>query len=650
MDRAEIDRVLTDPDRLAVLEETGLLDDPPAEALGRLTRLAVRLLDVPAAFVTLAAAEEEHFVASVGLAEGREPVRTAPVGDSFCRLAITSREPLVVRDAREDDRVRESPLVAELGIVAYLGVPLITPGGHALGAFCVTSPEPRAWSNDDLELVDDLAASAASEIELRIDRTRRRELEDALRRREAWFRGIVENVGDVITVLDDEGRFVFTAPSVERVLGWKPGELKGDRALEHIHPEDRERIAGALEEIGSGGGRVRTEEYRFRHADGDWRTLEATGHAMPRETDFDGVVVTARDVTDRRRLEERVRLLATAVHHIREGVMITAEEPDDPFGRIVYANPAVTDLTGWDREELVGESPEIFDAPATDPDTIEELERSVRSREPFSGEVVNRRRDGSSYVAQMTIAPVRTGDEEEVTHWVGIQRDVTEQRRYRERLEEAVAERTRDLERARREVLERLARAAEYRDDETGEHTRRVGRLTARLARALDLPEDEASLLGEVAPLHDLGKIGIPDDILLKEGPLTDEEFEVMKRHTVIGADLLAGGSSDLAVQAETIARSHHERWDGRGYPRGLEGEAIPLAGRMVAVVDAFDAMTHRRPYKPAWPVEKAIGELRDGAGGQFDPRVVEAFLAIREEAAALVREGLGELGEESGG
>lgn len=649
MDRAEIDRVLTDPDRLAVLEETGLPDDPPAEALGRLTRLAVRLLDVPAAFVTLAGAEEEHFVASVGLAEGREPVRTAPVGDSFCRLAITSREPLVVRDAREDDRVRESPLVAELGIVAYLGVPLITQGGHALGAFCVTSPEPRAWSDDDLELVDDLAASAASEIELRIDRTRRRELEDALRRREAWFRGIVENVGDVITVLDDEGRFVFTAPSVERVLGWKPGELKGDRALEHIHPEDRERIAGALEEIGSGGGRVRTEEYRFRHADGDWRTLEATGHAMPGDAETGGIVVTARDVTDRRRLEEQVRLLATAVQHAQEGVVVTDAELERPGPRIVYVNPTMTRLTGYERDELVGSTPRMLQGPATEREVLDDLRASLEAGEPFTGETVNYRKDGSEYVVRWTVAPVRN-EEGETSHYVAVQRDVTEQRRYRERLEEAVAERTRDLERARREVLERLARAAEYRDDETGEHTRRVGRLTARLARALDLPEDEASLLGEVAPLHDLGKIGIPDDILLKEGPLTDEEFEVMKRHTVIGADLLAGGSSDLAVQAETIARSHHERWDGRGYPRGLEGEAIPLAGRMVAVVDAFDAMTHRRPYKPAWPVEKAIGELRDGAGGQFDPRVVEAFLAIREEAAALVREGLGELGEESGG
>lgn len=636
MDQAEIERVLSDPGRLAALEDAHLLSDPPEEALARLTRIAIRLLDVPAAFVTLADDEVELFLGATGLAAGPERLQTARVEESFCRHVLVAREPLVVEDARTDDRVRESPLIEELGIVAYLGAPLVTTDDHALGAFCVASPTPREWSEGDVEAVRDLAASATSELELRVDLARRRQLEEELRGREAWVRSILENAGDVITVLDGEGRFVFTAPSVERILGWEPGDLEGERALDHIHPDDRERIAGALEEILTHPGRVRVEEYRFRHADGSWRTMEAAGHALPEEVGRRGVVVTARDVTDRRRLEERVRLLATAVEHAREGVVVTDAELDRPGPRILYVNPAMTRLTGYERDELLGATPRKLQGPGTEREVLDALRENLERGEPFTGETVNYRKDGTEYVVRWTVAPVRDADGR-VSHFVGVQRDVTEERRYRERLESEVAERTRDLERARREVLERLARAAEYRDDETGEHTRRVGLLTGRLAEALGLPDEEAELLEEVAPLHDLGKIGIPDAILLKEGPLTDEEFEVMKRHTVIGAELLSGGASDLAVKAETIARYHHERWNGRGYPAGLAGEEIPLAGRMVAVVDAFDAMTHARPYKPAWPVERALEELRACAGGQFDPDVVEAFLAIRHEAAALV-------------
>jgi PAS domain S-box-containing protein len=199
-------------------------------------------------------------------------------------------------------------------------------------------------------------------------------------------------------------------------------------------------------------------------------------------------------------------------------------------------------------------------------------------------------------------------------------------------LELMIAERTRELDEARAETLRQLAIAAEYRDDETYQHTERVGHVAARLALGLGLPAGQVTLLRQAAPLHDVGKLAIPDCILLKPGKLTDQEFEVMKTHAELGARLLSSGSSPVLQMAAVIAGTHHERWDGRGYPKGLTGEAIPLVGRIVAVADVFDALTHDRPYKPAWTVERAIAEIGAGAGSQFDPRVVTAFLALREE------------------
>jgi putative two-component system response regulator len=196
-------------------------------------------------------------------------------------------------------------------------------------------------------------------------------------------------------------------------------------------------------------------------------------------------------------------------------------------------------------------------------------------------------------------------------------------------LEDAVAKRTRDLEQARLEILDRLALAAEYRDDDTQEHAWRIGRTCALLALGLGLPHPEVELIRRAAPLHDIGKIGIPDAVLLKPGKLNEDEFEEIKTHTTIGAEILSGSRSPLLRLAERIALTHHERWDGRGYPRGLSGEEIPLSGRIVAVADVFDALTHERPYKEAWPVEKAAAEILGQAGRQFDPGLVDVFARL---------------------
>ena len=193
-------------------------------------------------------------------------------------------------------------------------------------------------------------------------------------------------------------------------------------------------------------------------------------------------------------------------------------------------------------------------------------------------------------------------------------------------LERRVAERTHELEQARLEILKRLALAAEYRDDATYEHTERVARTAAALAERLGEPGKNVELMRLAAPLHDIGKLGVSDAILLKRGKLSDPEIEAMRTHTTVGAAILAGSTSDVLQLAEQIALSHHEWWDGSGYPKGLSEDQIPRCGRIVALADVFDALTHARPYKEAWPVERAVEEVRRLRERQFDPDVVDAF------------------------
>ncbi|HEX6064871.1 MAG TPA: HD domain-containing phosphohydrolase, partial [Longimicrobiales bacterium] len=210
-------------------------------------------------------------------------------------------------------------------------------------------------------------------------------------------------------------------------------------------------------------------------------------------------------------------------------------------------------------------------------------------------------------------------------------RNLLRMRFFTTRLEQEVAERTAALRRSEVEIAHRLALAAELRDYAGGEHTQRVGNTSALLAESLGLPHDEVETIRLAATLHDIGKIAIPDTILLKNGSLTLDEFDVLKQHTTIGARMLAGSSSQILQKAEEIALYHHENWNGTGYTPGLQEEMIPLAARLVRVADVFDALTHSRPYKHAWTLDDAVTYIGEQAGIIFDPQIVEIF--VRRQA-----------------
>jgi response regulator RpfG family c-di-GMP phosphodiesterase len=199
-------------------------------------------------------------------------------------------------------------------------------------------------------------------------------------------------------------------------------------------------------------------------------------------------------------------------------------------------------------------------------------------------------------------------------------------------LEEEIRARTSELRETELEVVQRLVKAVESRDEETGDHIGRMSELCHRLGLAAGMDADEAELFRHASAMHDVGKIAIPDTILGKPGPLTQDEWEVMKRHTTIGGDLLAGSRSPLVQMGEVIARTHHERWDGSGYPAGLAGDDIPLVGRICAVADVFDALISARPYKPAWTVDETLAEIARQSGRQFDPRIAGLLLNLGPE------------------
>jgi len=203
-------------------------------------------------------------------------------------------------------------------------------------------------------------------------------------------------------------------------------------------------------------------------------------------------------------------------------------------------------------------------------------------------------------------------------------------------LEQKIQQRTQEIHNTRLQVVRRLGRAAEYRDEETGLHIIRMSKMAVVIAQEAGMDDEQCDLLLNAAPMHDIGKIGIPDHILLKPGKFEAEEWEIMKTHAQIGADILAGDDSELMCMAHDIALSHHEKWNGKGYPNGLAGEAIPLVGRVTALADVFDALTSRRPYKEPWTVERSLELIKFESGQHFDPRLVNIFVEKLAEIVAI--------------
>jgi PAS domain S-box-containing protein len=312
----------------------------------------------------------------------------------------------------------------------------------------------------------------------------------------------------------------------------------------------------------------------------------------------------------------------------------------DSRGCFTQLNPSWERVLGWTREELM-EIPFIeFVHPDDRVGTFAVLDRTSQAGYELV-EFQNRYRCRDGSYRWLSWRASTDG-----TQWYAVARDVTERHQQRleteqvvERMRALVIQRTRDLryatgalEVAETEIVRRLSMAVEWRDDDTGRHIDRVSRFSSVLAQRAGLESDLWEPMRFASPLHDAGKVAIPDAVLLKPGKLTAQERAIMETHAELGYELLRGSASPILELAATIARTHHERYDGSGYPRGLVGEQIPVEGRIVAIVDVFDALTSDRVYRPAFSVERALEMMADDRGAHFDPEIFDVFLACASE------------------
>lgn len=297
---------------------------------------------------------------------------------------------------------------------------------------------------------------------------------------------------------------------------------------------------------------------------------------------------------------------------------------------LVLSDVMMPEMNGFEFVKTIRNSLEVQEIPVIMVTTLAEKDDRLRAVEVGANDFITKPVDPLELQVRVNSMLKQKAQRDEIVH-------------YEQELNELVEERTLGLHRALKEVekshqdtIVHLAAAAEYKDEQTGAHILRMSNYSGVIAEALGLDRDEVNLIRKSSPMHDLGKIGIPDHVLLKPGKLTPDEWEVMKTHAEIGAEILGAGASDYVNMGSIIALSHHEKWDGSGYPSGLSGEDIPLAGRICAVADVFDALTSKRPYKEAFSVEKSLEIMKQGRGTHFDPMMLDAFLDNMDTVLAI--------------
>ena len=322
------------------------------------------------------------------------------------------------------------------------------------------------------------------------------------------------------------------------------------------------------------------------------------------------------DVTSKG-LDEKIHLLAEYEKAINVSATFSRT---DLKGRITYVNDKFCDQNGYTREELIGKPHNIIRHPDTPKELFKNLWGTIKAKKIWKGIIKNRTKSGAATYMDTTIIPIMDLHNE-VIEYMSIRHEVTE-----------LIELQKEIEDTQKEVVFTMGAIGETRSKETGNHVKRVAEYSYILAKLAGLDEDEAELIKMASPMHDIGKVGIPDAILNKPGRLTPQEFDIMKTHALLGYDMLKGSTRPILNRSAVIALSHHERWDGKGYPNGIAGEKIDISGRITAICDVFDALGSDRCYKKAWELEKILKLFKVEKGQQFDPNLMELFLDNLDE------------------
>ncbi len=296
----------------------------------------------------------------------------------------------------------------------------------------------------------------------------------------------------------------------------------------------------------------------------------------------------------------------------------------DPEGIITYVNEPFCQISQYTESELLGKSHRIIRHPDVPKETFKEMWETITAKKVWKGTIQNRKKDGSSYFVDATIIPI-TDSEGQIIEYISVRNDITDQIVAKEQILSA-----------QKEILYTLGELGELRSQETGDHVNRVALYSELLARYYGMDRQDVEMFKMASPMHDIGKIAIPDHILLKPGKLTDAEFEHMKEHAEIGYEIFKKSPHRMLQMAAMISYEHHEKWDGSGYPRGLKGEEISICGRITAIADVFDALAHDRVYKKAWPIEEVLEFMKAQSGKAFDPKLIEILIEHIDEILSI--------------
>ncbi len=419
---------------------------------------------------------------------------------------------------------------------------------------------------------------------------------------------------DLLCVADRDRKIVATNPAFQTVLGWPAEDLDGMSFADFTHPEDIAASDVARGEALGGTGLIDFVN-RFRKSDGSYLWVLWTASTDPVS---ELTYAVGKDVTER----EQTRL-ASIVNHSDDAIV-----GKDLELTITSWNAGAERMYGYSAQEIVGRRFGVLIPPERDGEDGAIIRRVLAGETVDHFETVRLHRDGQKVEVSVSVSAIRDPSGR-IIGASSIARDISG---------------ARALVRAQDQVVKRLLFAAEFRDDALGQHIVRMSGLCGEIARVLGWNRKRVGDIESAATMHDVGKIAVPDSILLKPGPLSEEERAVMQTHTEVGQRMLSGTGIELIDQAAEIALSHHERFDGGGYPSGLVGEAIPICGRIAAAADVFDALTSDRVYRPAFTHEQALEMMRAESGAQFDPTILEALLEVldTERSAAEARQQVG--------
>jgi putative two-component system response regulator len=584
-----------------------LVDDDASKRLAicaTLARLGHVVVEADSGRAALRAVAAQRF--AVILMDVRMPTMSGYDTAKLIRLGRESaRTPIIFLTAFGRDETETAGAYAS-GAVDFLFAPI---AGDALRAKVSAFVDLFARAQEHQDSLDSITALNAS-----------------LRDSEARARAVLQNVADGIVIADEQSLIESLNRSARALFGSEQADVIGQPLQSIVAPSHRDDFIKAAHADttlrAANDTPAEPIETLGCRKDGSHFPMEI-GVSQMQIGDRTFTIGAVRDITDRVERAERERRRAQALRReVQLDRIVFEEAPIGSVitgrdGRVERVNHAICTMLGRTAQELGGAHFLQFTHPE-DRDHSIAVVAAVMDGAPGPQRFEKRYLHSSGRVIEARIALTAIRDDaQEVAQLFAQIEDVTDARRT-----------TRELEQAQFEMLARLAAAAELHDDDTGEHTHRVGHLSAAIAQTMGLADAQLELIRLAAPLHDIGKIAISDAILRKPGNLTVEEFEQVKIHTTVGAQMLAGSPFALLAVAEETALTHHERWDGSGYPSGLAMDEIPITGRIVAVADVFDALTHRRPYKPAWSTADAITEMTGQAGRHFDPQVVDAFLS----------------------